>query len=86
MVALIVEPTYEATKTTEVPSLRGAVFAGRAESLASAVLFQAGLPEGEQGREPASLAPVCAWAGLLPGCGQRGARPGVAEGASGLLA
>ena len=52
MAALVLEPSHAATKTTEVLSLRGAVRAGRAESVASAVLFRAGLPEGEQGRQP----------------------------------
>ena len=86
MAALIVEPTYDATKTTEVLSLRGAVCAGRAESVASAVLFRSGLPEGEQGGEPIPLASIPQGPGLLSREGERAARAGVAEGASGLRA
>lgn len=86
MSAPIVEQTDEATKTTQVPELQGPLYAGPAQPVASAVLFEASLPEGQQGRQPAPLAPITPGLRLLPMSGERAASAGVAAGASGLLA
>ena len=86
MDAPILEQNHEATKTTEVPPLRGAVHGGPAESVASEVLLEAGLREGEQGCEPVAVAAIAEGAQLFPGAFERAARAGVAGGSSGLLA
>jgi len=69
-----------------VPALRPVVRSRPPQPLPPEVLRSAGLPPGQQGRQPAALAGLCQGPRLLPRVDQPQAGTGLASGPSGLLA
>ena len=73
---------HDPRETTHVSSLQAVIQTQPTEPLASAILFAAGLPPGQQGRQPGLLACFARGAGLLPWHREPAAGAGLAEGAS----
>ena len=72
--------------SSKVPTLQGLVHSGSTEPVSSAVLLQNALPQGEQGREPESLAFETGKSQSLARAGGSGGGASLAQGESGLLA
>ena len=77
---------HEETTQTQVSALRAIILAGPAEPPPSGLLLGERVPAGAATGGTGALAATAGEPELLPGAGGSGAGPGVAQGASGLLA
>jgi len=77
---------HEETTQTQVSALRAIILAGSAELPPPGLLLGVRLPAGAATGGTGALAAAAREPKLLPGAGGCGSGPGVAQGASGLLA
>ena len=84
--AVVLMRGHEETTQTQVSALRAIILAGPAEPPPPGLLLGARVPAGATTDGTGALAAAAGEPKLLPGADGSGAGPGVAQGASGLLA